>query len=111
MSWSIGLLENTVKLSKKGFKALAGTKTMVYDYEHSYASFSVGENRITFSEDDREYMDWMCHQDVQEVLKEHKASGRALFGSLEGDNDGLFWGYDFDGEGGMKELKGTLVWE
>ncbi len=55
-------------------------------------------------------MDYVHKEHIQEVLKRNKVEGVIKFGSLEGENAGDFWGYEFDGKGGMKELVGEVKW-
>src|SRR3989344_5627059 len=106
MSWSIAVLENEVKIPKKCAEELWVVGGARLDVS--------GDGRLRFSENDAEEMDYLGSDDysqVIEILKKHKVKGDICFGSLEGDNKGDFWGYRFDGEGGMKHLKGKILWE
>lgn len=115
MSWSIGLIVNTVKVSTKVAKELF--KAQAYDGEdegdvwHSEDSVLDDEGHLYFDYDHMEHMDWLGVGDnLVDILKKNKVAGDVCFGSLEGDNDGSFWGYRFDGKGGMVQLEGKLVW-
>lgn len=111
MSWSIGETVNTVKISnecaKELFEAQGENGEIWYNLEDvTY------KGRVTFNSDHSEWMDWLAHnEELVEVLKKHKVRGDICFGSLEGDNAGSFWGYRFDGKGGMVELTGRVVYE
>jgi hypothetical protein len=112
MSWSIANLENTVEISK----------------ELSTELFKVGENydiwysedevtwkgKLQFNPDHSEHMDYLQYEDIKQLLIQHKVEGRITFGSLEGDNAGDFWGYEFyvngDGDGAMSLLTGRIEW-
>lgn len=111
MSWSIGLTENTVKISSKCAKELF--KAQDEDNKVWYSPEEVAYNgKVTFNSDHMEWMDWLANNnDLVEVLKKHKVKGDICFGSLEGDNDGEFWGYRFDGKGGVTKLKGKILYE
>lgn len=113
MSWSISSLDNAVKVSakvaKEVFEACGGTDGGVF---YNIKEVSHG-NKLYFNPDHSEWMDYLQgdHGDkVIAVLKENKVKGDITFGSLEGDNSGLYWGYRFDGKGGMVKLTGTVIW-
>lgn len=112
MSWSIGLVENTVEISSKCakelFKAQEKSGAGIW---HSLEEVTY-KGKVTFNPDHMEWMDWLGNnEDLVEILKKNKVKGDICFGSLEGDNDGEFWGYRFDGKGGMIELKGQVVYK
>lgn len=68
--------------------------------------------QLCFNSDHMEHMDFIAtHDKIIVILKRYEVEGDICFGSLEGDNAGSFWGYRFDGKGGMKYLKGQLIWE
>ena len=110
MSWSIGETVNTVHISKKCAEELFGAQN---EDEIWYSPKDVAPNgTVTFNSDHQEHMDWLSSGDkLVAILKKHKVKGDICFGSLEGDNDGQFWGYRFDGKGGMKFLAGRVVYE
>lgn len=71
--------------------------------------------RLYFNPDHMEDMDYLASylassEQVINILKRYEVEGDICFGSLGGDNTGSFWGYRFDGKGGMKSLQGKLVW-
>lgn len=67
---------------------------------------------LRFNPDHMEHMDYLAtHDNVIKILKRHNVKGDICFGDLEGDHAGSFWGYRFDGKGGMKHLRGRLLWE
>lgn len=109
--WRIGLLESSIKVDKKLQTKLFKLNEYEGDlwYDKDYIVNCTGH--LAFDEDHMEHMDYLWREDVQECLREGKAKGRALFGSLDGDNAGSFWGYEFDGKGGMKKLTGEIVWK
>jgi NAD-dependent DNA ligase len=111
MGWNIGTLDNTVKISAKCAKDLFETQKK-RDVGIWYAlSDVVYEGHVTFNSDHAEWMDWLGHEEVLvQVLLRHKVKGDICFGSMEGDNAGSFWGYRFDGEGGMTKLEGMVAW-
>jgi hypothetical protein len=113
MGWSICLLENTVKISKKCAEALwdatvyHGTNENPYWDGKEYVTY---KERLTFNADHWEHMDYVWQEEVLSVLLEYKVNGDITFGSLEGDNEGEFWGYRFK-DGVKTELVGTIQWE
>lgn len=111
MSWSIGLIENTVRISQKVakqlFKLQEDNKTDELWYSEDDVVY---EGKLQFNGDHMEHMDYIWREEVQSVLRKNKVEGSICFGSLEGDNADSFWGYRFDGKGGMRELKGTIEW-
>ncbi len=106
MSWSIALLKNDVLISDACAAELAEN-----------VDFGEGPEDVTsdgylyFNDDHEEHMDFVGDAAVQKILKKHKAEGDICFGSLEGDNAGSFWGYRFDGKGGMTKLNGVVAWQ
>lgn len=112
MSWSIGIIENTVKVSQKCAKELFESQEEGTDIWYSQEEVTGTKGKLTFNQDHMEWMDWLANNDtLVGVLKKHKVKGDICFGSVEGDNAGEFWGYRFDGNGGMIELKGTVVYQ
>jgi len=111
MGWQIALLENKIKVSSKVAKELFDLS------EKDLSEIWYSENDVTdendvlqFNPDHMEHMDYLWDVEYQKILKRNKIKGRALFGDLDGDNFGTFWGYEFDGKGGMKLLEGKLSW-
>lgn len=109
MGWQIGLTENTVKINKKIakelFKAMED-EGIWYDEDEV-----MEDKKLYFNSDHMEHMDYMHNEAVQEILKKHKVEGKVCFLSSDGDNRGSFWGYEFDGQGNMFELKGKIQWD
>ena len=112
MGWNIALIENHVKVSKKCAKQLFKISSETQD-EHWYSENDVtdSDGLLVFNPDNMEHMDYLWQANYNKILMDNKVKGSILFGSLEGDNFGEFWGYDFDGKGGMKLLKGKLNWK
>jgi len=103
MGWSIANLDNTVKISKSCMEDLKR-------FEEELGIDFYSDDELYFNSDHMEHMDYLWNEEVLEVLKKHKVNGRVTFGSLEGDNAGSFWGYDFkDGE--VTHLEGEVVWK
>lgn len=69
------------------------------------------QDRIAFDLDHGEHIDYFeDYPELVEVLKMNRVRGDICFGALEGRRRGEFWGYRFDGVGGMTKLVGQLVW-
>jgi len=108
--WHIELIDNTVKVSKKLAKELFASQD--YSGQHwEELDDVVSEGKLDFNYDHFEHMDFLWNEDVQKVLCGAKVKGKVTFGSMDGDNSGKFWGYEFDGKGGFRELKGEVVWK
>lgn len=107
MGWSIGVLKNEVTITVACADELADwLKDNLGVWE------PLGEDgKIDFNEDWGESMDFLFHDEVQDILRRHDAEGDVCFGSLEGDNAGTFWGYRFKGTDPVVRLKGTVVFE
>lgn len=121
--WTIANIENNVCLTKSKALKLGANETyaaiMDYYEDHVWSSDdemlnclfdSSGKSSPTyylrFIEDHMEHMDYV--NQILPQLLELKVKGDITFGSLEGDNNGCFWGYRFDGKGGMKHLTGSV---
>ncbi|MCX6127449.1 MAG: hypothetical protein NTX25_00100 [Proteobacteria bacterium] len=114
--WSIQLIENTVKINEKTAKELfainkklAKTGNEIW-YELDDVTY---KSCLKFNSDHYEHMDYLAndYNGILKVLLKNKVKGRICFGSLEGDNAGDFWGYEFDGLGKMTKLEGKIVWK
>lgn len=109
--WSIALLENTVKINKKTaqdlFKESEETGEEIWYELKSVAP----KGKLTFNSDHMEHMDFLTNDDLLDVLLRNKVNGRICFGSLDGDQVGEFWGYEFDGKGGVSNLQGEITWK
>lgn len=112
--WTIGCAVNTVIISNECAHDLFD-EAQSYEGEIWNDCDEVIDKKtglLQFNPDHMEYMDYLTdHDKVIKILKRYNAEGDICFGSLEGDNAGQFWGYRFDGQGGMKKIKGKLVWE
>ncbi len=105
MGWHISNLVNTVKVSKKAAKAInEWAEKEIYEEE------VVRGSKLYFNPDHLEHMDFLWQDGFEELAKELKLNGEVCFGSLEGDNEGEFWGYRFK-DGVMTKLSGKLVWD
>lgn len=111
MGWSIAVVRNDVVVKKKCAEELF--KAQAYEEELWYEIGDVSRNgRLSFNGDHMEHMDYLGNNEAMvAILCKHKVKGDICFGSLEGDNTGSYWGYRFDGKGGMKRLKGRVVFE
>lgn len=114
MSWSIAVVANTLKIPSNCAEELSAIKDgdLWSDAEdvtnkHGCLEFPVDFNEgIDIINPDGEY------PDVMKTLLEHKVKGEVCFADVEGrPQQPSFWGYRFDGLGGVKELEGSLVWK
>jgi hypothetical protein len=114
MGWQITCLENTLKISEECAIELhtQGLHERYWDGKDDpdYLREVVDEEGlIVFNCDHMEHQDFLWDEEVQAILKRHKASGRVLWTSADGDNCGSNWGYEFtDGE--CKRLTAVLTW-
>jgi D-mannonate dehydratase len=118
--WNIACIKNEVEIDEKIAKALLKCGADVcysWNAETDPLAYNVGfkdedgKYRLFFNADHFEHMDFVYEKQVLDVLRENKVKGDICFGSLEGDNQGRFWGYRFDGQGGMLKLTGSLSFE
>jgi len=104
--WSIAEMKNAVEVDKKCAKELFKLNPLDIWRDIDEVTYN---GKLYFNPDHHEHMDFLSTSDrVIKILKKHKVKGDIWFGSLEGDNSGEFWGYRFDGKGGMKKLTGEL---
>ncbi len=108
MSWSIGILGNDVRFDKETADALTAIEEDIdlYDIVEHWDDGSYG---LCFDPDHHEHMDFLWRDEILAILLKGKANGRVLFGSIEGDNAGSFWGHEFD-NGAYRRLTGSLSW-
>ncbi len=112
MAWSIAETINTVEISEECAKELFKDQERSETGEIWYELEEVtNEGKLTFNSDHMEHMDFLQDNTFTDILRKHKVNGDICFGSLEGDNSGSFWGYRFNGEGGMVELVGRVIYE
>lgn len=65
---------------------------------------------LAFNSDHMEHVDWLTdNAEACAALAAAGATGRVLFGSLDGDISGSFWGVEF-ASGHYRPLTGSLVW-
>ncbi len=106
MGWSISLLDNTVEISDKCAAELFEKCADICDwYDEEDVTYG---GYLQFNMDHSEHMDYVRNKAVLQVLKKYKVDGIITFGSLEGDNSGSFWGYQFD-DGELTKLTGEVV--
>lgn len=99
-------VKNEPIISSACAKELFESQELEFEIWDDVDDIVVGDH-LYFDPDNDEDMDWLDHSDQYiNILKKHKIKGDICFGSLE---DGQFWGYRFDGEGGMQELVGHLL--
>jgi hypothetical protein len=115
MGWSVQEMRNTVEISTEVaetlIKKFARYIPTIYQEDNPTPDELLHRGKLYFSEDHMEHIDWLGqHEDILPTLAALKVKGDICFGSLEGDNAGAFWGYRFDGEGGLKRLTGDVVW-
>ncbi|QGH74872.1 hypothetical protein MAL1_00126 [Bacteriophage DSS3_MAL1] len=129
MGWNISTMENTVSLTEEQAKEVA-PKIIAAGLEYFWETeedASVDECVVSvfgswwgkdartewkpyFDSDAMEHMDWLTGSDTaMAALAAAGATGRILFGSLEGDNSGTFWGVEF-ASGHYRKLTGEVSW-
>lgn len=114
MSWTVNVVEDTVKISKAKIKA-ANTALMNVDSNDyfSYAGEAIDEDGCLIINDDaQEHIDLFGNDEglLKEFLK-FKPKGKLCFSSEEGDNAGDAWGYEFDGKGNVNYLTRVVEWK
>lgn len=114
--WRIEVIDNTLKINKKTAQDLLKENKKLektgQEIWYDLDDITDCDGCIKFNRDHYEHMDFLDNRPgIVKVLKANKAKGRVTFGCLDGDQFGQFWGYEFDGKGGMKKLTGTLTWE
>ncbi len=112
MGWSIACVENTLVVPEECGEELRNLVEKTEDGEEYPVELDLYSYspQLEFNVDHMEHMDCLWREEVQAVLAKHKVSGRVCFGSLEGDNSGDFWGYEWT-NGELRMLSGTLHWE
>lgn len=107
MGWTIGIIKNEVKITKKCATELKKWLSEKFgdcddlDYK----------GKINFNSDWGEGMDFLYYPEAQEILRKHEVKGDICFGSLEGDNAGRFWGYRFNGKSAVIDLIGQVTFK
>lgn len=110
MSWNIECLKNDLPLSEACVADLTKVAKKCWEgYEGSGEPNICQKGKFYFNPDHFEHQDYLPSAWLLKILKKHKVNGAICFGSLEGDNAGEFWGYQFD-DGFMSKLEGTMLW-
>lgn len=104
MSWHIGVLKNTVRVSNTCGAAIKAY--LVSQYTHEPDDVVCLDGTLCF--DSHEHSDYL-DAEVCALIAADGATGDVCFGSVEGDNAGEFWGHRFEG-GSCQKLKGEVVW-
>lgn len=116
MSWRIALVKNEPVISKNCaldlFMAQLHLPEETGDVWNDEDEVTYN-GKLAFNSDHREHMDFLHDDDcgLADILCKHKVKGDICFADTEAHTEGRFWGYRFDGNGGMKRLRGRLVWE
>lgn len=105
MSWSIANIDNTVILNEDAKRELLEIADFINMWHCSDDPFQ--DDYLWFSLDHQEHMDYLTPE-MLEVLARNNCVGDITFGSMEGDNQGSFWGYRIYGDGSWVELEGEL---
>lgn len=111
--WHINLIENTVEVTKERAKDLFAAQKYAEELWFEVDEVLTKNSKLRFNRDHMEHMDFVWYPHILAVLQKHKVKGRISFASYEGDNAGETWGYEFDGEGGVKKFRGRIgvVWD
>lgn len=120
MGWYINEVRNTVVITKEIAKELfehANNGRWEFDdpvtdvdiLDCGVAFDDEGQLKLHFNADHMEHMDYVVSVKVQAILKKHKVKGDICFSSSQGDNKGAYWGYRFDGKGGMSHLTAEVA--
>lgn len=102
MGWQIGCLQNTLD-----FNETCTTELNAWAAAHGH-DMLVYQGYIMWGE--LEHACWfMYEREVIAIFVKHGTRGETLWGSVDGDNAGSFWGWRFE-EGRCVTLKGALTW-
>lgn len=116
MSWHVANIQNTVHISREVAEVFVEQFPqcpVCYEEDsiQEKADALVEGNRLYFTEDHSEHIDWL-EPAMLELLAAHLVMGDITFGSVSGDHrGGQFWGYRFDGKGGFRKLQGHVRWD
>lgn len=115
MSWSVGVVENTLELTEASINALLECDSFQQlhdtDDHDELREYGFEGTTIYLSEDWYEHIDIFASKpDIVEIIEKNGGTGDVCFGSLEGDNNGSFWGYRFR-DGKCIPLHGTVVYQ
>lgn len=93
MSWSIGLIKNTVVVPKEFEEELLKCSS---EYDELFYEEALDQNgKLIFDPDHMEHMDYLWREDILDVLFKAKVNGTIAFASVEGDDSGEWWAHDF----------------
>ena len=106
MSEDIYVIGNTLRISTEC--ALDLYKAVKKFYLFDDPEDVTHKGLLNISDNARLKDNMLRDRDIQNVLKKHKVEGQVLFGIK--DESPSLWGYNFDGQGGMQELKGEIKW-
>jgi hypothetical protein len=117
--WNIHCLKNSmsIKLNNDQKIFLEDEIAMIVgDTTDNYLIHICEDNyQFEFESEDMEHMDYfgllIQYTKVFDLLNSSNGEGEILFGSLEGDNAGEFWGYRFDPHHKLQELQGNVTWK
>lgn len=112
MAWSIDLLSNTIKISKKMAQKIYEA-TMENGYNDTFDGVESVRNDdgfLDFNPDHMEHMDYLWKEEVQKAFCALKVNGEVHFADNEGDSKGKMWGYRFK-NGTFTKLVGKVVME
>jgi hypothetical protein len=111
MSWSIAEIVNSVEIPIDCAKELYDGQSYKGDIWDDLDGVTC-DGKLYFNPDHMEWMDYVNTNTewMVPILNKYNVKGDICFGSLEGDNEGTFWGYRFDGNGNMSPLTGKLEW-
>lgn len=121
MSWTVGVLENTLELNDACKAALIENKNFQYlhldqeaeteEDKENLRDYGFDGNNLYLSSDWCEHIDILgSNPEFVDIIKAHGCTGDVCFGSMEGDNSGSFWGYRFK-DGQCIELTGSVVFQ
>lgn len=115
MSWSVGVVENSLELTEASINALIECRSFQYLHDTNdkdeLRECGFEENSLYLSEDWYEHIDILAsNPEFVTIIEQNGGTGDVCFGSLEGDNSGSFWGYRFK-DGKCIPLHGTIVYQ
>ena len=109
------LIENTVKIPKKCVTELwKRQRALGEDWWSCEDDIRNKNGTLYFNSDFSEHMDVLSSSsspEICEILQKHKVKGTIKFASVKDYDIGQFWGYQFDGKGGVRYLRGRIEWE
>lgn len=90
MSWNIGLFYNNLKIPQNLQEDL---EALAEEYYHCI--YFGDDGLLCFDGDAMEHQDFLHEEWFRNFAQEHAISGSVVWGSVEGDNRGQLWGYNF----------------